>query len=82
MKAGWEARVRVRLEKQREKEEKEADEQRETEDRERDLVGWATKLRKDQEVIAPSYIYKLLTSISTGNYDQNQGQNSQKSCFE
>lgn len=50
MKAGWEARVRARQEKQRDKEEKEADEQRETEDREVDLAGWATKLRKEQEV--------------------------------
>jgi hypothetical protein len=50
LKAGWEARVRARNEKQREREEREADERREIEDRERDLVGWATKLRKEQEV--------------------------------
>ncbi|KAH8120692.1 chromatin remodeling complex subunit [Phellopilus nigrolimitatus] len=49
MKAGWEARVRVRREKEREREEKEAEERREADERERDLGGWADKLRREHE---------------------------------
>ena len=37
-------------EKEREREERAAEEQRELEERERDLAGWAGKLRKEQEV--------------------------------
>lgn len=50
MKAGFEARARARREKEREREERAAEEQRELEERERDLAGWAGKLRKEQEV--------------------------------
>ncbi|THH17202.1 hypothetical protein EW146_g3566 [Bondarzewia mesenterica] len=51
MKAGFEARARARREKEREREEREAEEKKEFEERERDLAGWAEKLRKDQEAI-------------------------------
>lgn len=50
LKAGFEARVRARREKEREKGEREAEERRELEERERDLPGWAGKLRREHEV--------------------------------
>lgn len=50
MKAGYEARERAKREKEREREEREAEERREVEERERDLAGWASKLKKEQEV--------------------------------
>ncbi|THH11359.1 hypothetical protein EW145_g709 [Phellinidium pouzarii] len=49
MKAGWEARVRMRREKERERDEKDAEERRELEERERDLGGWAERLRKEHD---------------------------------
>ncbi|RPD59335.1 actin-like ATPase domain-containing protein [Lentinus tigrinus ALCF2SS1-7] len=51
MKAGYEARERAKREKEREREERAAEERREEEERDRDLVGWASKLRKEQEAI-------------------------------
>ncbi|TFY57542.1 hypothetical protein EVJ58_g6958 [Rhodofomes roseus] len=51
MKAGYEARERAKKEKEREREEKLAEERREQEEREGDLVGWSSKLRKEQETI-------------------------------
>ncbi|OSX68099.1 hypothetical protein POSPLADRAFT_1128328 [Postia placenta MAD-698-R-SB12] len=51
MKAGYEARERAKREKEREREEREAEERREVEERERDLAGWASKLKKEQEAI-------------------------------
>ena len=50
MKAGYEARERAKKEKEREREEKLAEERREQEERERDLAGWSSRLRKEQEV--------------------------------
>ncbi|KAI0716103.1 actin-like ATPase domain-containing protein [Cerioporus squamosus] len=51
MKAGYEARERAKREKEREREERVAEEKREEEERDRDLSGWASKLRKEQEAI-------------------------------
>ncbi|THG96060.1 hypothetical protein EW026_g5706 [Hermanssonia centrifuga] len=51
MKAGYEARERARKEKEREREEREAEERREVEERDRDLVGWANKLKQEHESI-------------------------------
>ena len=51
MKAGYEARERAKREKEREREERAAEERREEEERDRDLAGWASKLRKEQEAI-------------------------------
>ncbi|KAL6305640.1 actin-like protein Arp5p [Sparassis latifolia] len=51
MKAGYDARERAKREKEREKEEREAEERREEEERDRDLAGWATKLRKEHQTI-------------------------------
>lgn len=50
MKAGWEARARVRREKEKEREEKEAEEKRDEEERENNFGGWASRLRREQEV--------------------------------
>lgn len=62
MKAGYDARVRARKEKEREREEGEAKERAEAEDRERDLVGWAGKLRTEHEVnIITYYLGRILT---------------------
>ena len=49
LKAGFEARERVKREKEREREERAAEEKREEEERDRDLTGWAAKLRREQE---------------------------------
>ncbi|TFK81227.1 actin-like ATPase domain-containing protein [Polyporus arcularius HHB13444] len=51
MKAGYDARERAKREKEREREERVAEEKREEEERDRDLSGWASKLRKEQEAI-------------------------------
>ncbi|PIL29973.1 hypothetical protein GSI_07884 [Ganoderma sinense ZZ0214-1] len=51
LKAGFEARERVKREKEREREERAAEEKREEEERDRDLTGWAAKLRREQEAI-------------------------------
>ena len=51
MKAGHEARERAKREKEREREERAAEERREVEERDRDLSGWAAKLRREQEAI-------------------------------
>lgn len=50
MKAGWEARVKAREEKRKEKERQEEVKRREDDFRETDPVGWAAKLRNEQEV--------------------------------
>lgn len=63
MKAGFEARVRAKKEKEREKEEREAEEKREEEEREGDLIGWAEKLRKEQEVRTPAYALISVTLL-------------------
>ncbi len=49
MKAGFDARERTKREKEREREERVAEEKREGEERDRDLTGWAAKLRREQE---------------------------------
>ena len=51
MKAGYEARERAKREKEREREERAAEEKREEEERDRDLSGWAAKMRREQETI-------------------------------
>ena len=51
MKAGHEARERAKREKEREREERAAEERREEEERDRDLGGWAARLRREQETI-------------------------------
>ncbi len=50
LKAGHDARERAKREKEREREEREAEEKREVEERDRDLSGWASRMRKEQEV--------------------------------
>lgn len=63
MKAGFDARERARKDKEREREEREAEEKREVDERERDLAGWAGKLRKEHEVRHqphPTYLPFLL----------------------
>lgn len=50
MKAGWEARVKAREEKRKEKERQAEIKRREDEFRETDPIGWAAKLRNEQEV--------------------------------
>src|ERR1700720_518156 len=50
MKAGFEARARARREKEREREKKEMEEKRELEEREADLKGWASRMKREQEV--------------------------------
>ena len=49
LKAGFDARERTKREKEREREERVAEEKREGEERDRDLTGWAAKLRREQE---------------------------------
>ncbi|KAI0757685.1 actin-like ATPase domain-containing protein [Daedaleopsis nitida] len=51
LKAGYEARERAKREKEREREERAAEEKRDEQERDRDLSGWASKLRREQEVI-------------------------------
>ncbi|KAI0030333.1 actin-like ATPase domain-containing protein [Vararia minispora EC-137] len=51
MKAGFDARVRARKEKEREREERAAEERADAEERERDLAGWSSRLRQEQEDI-------------------------------
>ncbi|OJT07940.1 Actin-like protein arp5 [Trametes pubescens] len=51
LKAGHDARERAKREKEREREEREAEEKREVEERDRDLSGWASRMRKEQETI-------------------------------
>ena len=51
LKAGYEARERAKREKEREREERAAEEKRDGEERDRDLSGWAAKLRREQEAI-------------------------------
>ncbi|KZT24689.1 actin-like protein Arp5p [Neolentinus lepideus HHB14362 ss-1] len=51
LKAGFDARARARREKEREKEEREAEERMDDEERERDLAGWASKLRNQHEAL-------------------------------
>ena len=51
MKAGHDARERAKREKEREREERAAEERREEEERDRDLGGWAARLRREQETI-------------------------------
>ena len=50
MKAGFEARMRARREKEREKAQREDEARRENEERERDLRGWASRIRAEHEV--------------------------------
>ncbi|KAF8588490.1 actin-like ATPase domain-containing protein [Ramaria rubella] len=49
MKAGFEARMRARREKEREKAQREDEARREHEERERDLHGWAARIRAEHE---------------------------------
>ncbi|KAF8491281.1 hypothetical protein JB92DRAFT_3128430 [Gautieria morchelliformis] len=49
MKAGFEARMRARREKEREKAQREDEARRENEERERDLRGWAARVRAEHE---------------------------------
>lgn len=50
MKAGFEARMRARREKEREKAQREDEARRENEERDRDLQGWAARVRTEHEV--------------------------------
>jgi actin-related protein 5 len=50
MKAGFEARLRARREKEREKALREDEARREHEERDRDLRGWAARVRGEHEV--------------------------------
>lgn len=54
MKAGWEARVKIREEKKREKERVEEEIRLEEQEKATDPVGWAARMREEQEVSASS----------------------------
>ncbi len=85
MKAGYEARERARKEKEREREEREAEERREVEERDRDLVGWANKLKQEHEVIFTRFIGEAVILISTGHaehHEQDQRTWPEKGRFE
>ncbi|KIK96872.1 hypothetical protein PAXRUDRAFT_137497 [Paxillus rubicundulus Ve08.2h10] len=51
MKAGWDARARARREKEKEREEKVAEEKRDEEERDSNFEEWASRLRREQEVL-------------------------------
>lgn len=59
MKAGFEARMRARREKEREKAQREDEARREHEARERDLRGWAARIRAEHEVQFMAYSFSM-----------------------